>query len=288
MCPSCGAPNTIVATRALTRAEAHIEHDSALLARTSPSSVGRPSSRAASRMSAISACAVGSPVVAWAFARLQQHASVGRREHRPERRVAARRGDRCLRHRTPDERLGDLLLHRPIVAGVSRARCGPRSPRRGRGRATRRAGRRSGAATSCRRSGCRRTSAQHLQHRRPDGREPLGRLRVALDAHRAGVAAVRPGDVLDDLRPVAPAAAGPLAERLGRLVGDRVEHVPRGLDDRREPLASRASTGVAVLGRDDATGSRRPSPRRPRSGSTTSMSKSCGSNRSPALRATFA
>ena len=68
MCPSCGAPKTIVATAALTSAEAHIEHDSALLATTSPSSVGRPRSRAASRMSAISACAVGSAVVAWAFA----------------------------------------------------------------------------------------------------------------------------------------------------------------------------------------------------------------------------
>ena len=97
----------IAATRALTSADRHIEHGSALVATWRPSSVGRPErGGAATRISVISACAVGSlrvTCVLLAFAR-SSSGRVG--EHGPERRVAAASTAfaACV-HRQPDEAL---------------------------------------------------------------------------------------------------------------------------------------------------------------------------------------
>src|SRR6185437_12014047 len=56
------APNTSRSTRAITSAPAHIVHGSRVTASVAPSSrQPSPSTRAASRMARISACAVGSP-----------------------------------------------------------------------------------------------------------------------------------------------------------------------------------------------------------------------------------
>ena len=118
------------------------------------------------------------------------------------------------------------------VASLTRtARCGPRSPRRGRARARRSAGRVPGRPLPTGDRASRPTAGADLEHRGPASGDVAD-----LDSHRVDVAAVRVVHVPDDLRPVPATAPRPLSQLLGGGSGDAVEHGPGRLDDRRQPI----------------------------------------------------
>ena len=253
MCGSCGAPNVMALTRALTIADRHIEHGSALVTTRRPSKVRRPSRRAATRSSVISACAVGSwreTCLLLARARTRPSASASTAPNGASPRSIA---FAASRHREPDQ----PLLGRPVGVELIRARSGPRSPRRGRARAMRSAGPRTAAATSGPRSASRRTAARRTSS---TASRRAATSSMPLMPITCGVAAIGIVDVADDLRPVAAAAPRSLAQRLGRRRGDPVEHGPGRRDDRREPLG---------LGGGDRPSVRRPDRRRARRTSST-------------------
>ena len=173
------------------------------------------------------------------------------------------------------------------------ARSGPRSPRRGRGRAARRSdGRHSALSTCGRRAAGRRTAGEGPRAWSPGMcRWPVDRRVTGVGPGRRylpGVVAVGLDDVAEDLRRVTAAPRGPFRSSVGAAAATR-SNVAQAASTRR---ANRAASS-ALTGRRSASVTREgtpksvPLPPAARSITSTAVSAGAGSS-SPASAATLA